>query len=175
MIFDVNPKKIAQDYRVEKNVRPLLSSVDIKRADNGEFFRAHPDEAYSFRLLILDNQYTLPHVVAPHLEEQLIGIAKRKILVTVITSHGEIKLHPVLETYTDNWNKTAHQALQLAKSEWIQMTSNKSMHNYELSSSSVIDTPVWPDITPSEIFNAAFSNQCINDMSHPVISKLKGK
>jgi|GEM_PF-5508341 len=166
---------IKQNYLAKDNVRPLLSAVEIKRPGNGVFFRSHPDAAFSFDLLILQNQYTLPHAVAPKLELLLNSNLKRKTLTTVLTSHGEIRLMPTLTNFKDNWNKSAYRAIELSKSEWIQMTSNQSKHTYEISSSGeVIPPPVWPDITPEELFIAAFSKQHIANTNHPLARRFMG-
>jgi len=167
---------IDQNYLVKSTVRPLLSSIEVARPGNGVFFRSHPDPAFSFDLLILENQFTSPHVVSPSLEGVFDYNLKRKTLTTVITSYGEIKLMPRLKIYKDNWNKSAHRAIELSRSEWIQMTSNRSKHTYEISSSGeVIPPPIWPNVTPEEIFDAAFDKQYIDHVEHSLARKFGGK
>lgn len=169
-------QKIAQNYQSLDTVKPVLPAIEVKRPTDSEFFRAHPDPEFAFLLLTFISDHVPTHVVSPNLIDELENAPiKRKLLTTVITNYGEIKLMPLPHKYKDRYSKTAHRAIELSKAEWMQMKYSSDNYNYLISTSSrVIPPPVWPDVTPEEVFQAAFQNHYISDMNHPAINYYKG-
>ena len=119
-------------------------------------------------------------MVDKDLWEQLPGELIPIVLYTVINRQGVLMLWPIRLPGADGrhneWHRSALEAAEIAKKQWIRLRANMSLGVYEVTYV-VADfpEPKWPDTTFQEIFRIAFKDRFISSLDHPVLRRLRGE
>lgn len=160
--------------------RPILV-VPVRKPDRQMFFRVHPspDMRIDCHIIELQNEREI-YLVTPHIAAMLPGETKPARFLTCIPRVGggiflwPLKL-PSEDGRTSGWAMTAQKAAELAETKWVRMQSNMGMGAYDVSTSTHIPDPVWPEISMRELLRIAFGDgRLIDRDDHPVIRQLLG-
>ena len=174
-----NIESVANLVKREDSSQPVVNSVAgfiyVEKPRKEAFFRVHPNSDYHFDVLICEDQYNPTHLVNPSLQTSLNHFVKRKTLVTVITRNGEVKLFPIRSGANDKWAESTKKAIELGVSDWVQLIPLRYKATYKVRvAKGSLPEPEWPNLSPEEIFTAAFEGFVINDLKHPLARKLLG-
>jgi hypothetical protein len=102
------------------------------------------------------------------------------VLLTTINRQGVIAIWPVRlpgeDGRQDNWSRSALEAADLGRRNWIRLVANMSLGGYEIYQATRDDLPepIWPDLSFQEILKIAFQDRFIQTLDHSAIRRLKG-
>ena len=180
--FDFAGLRLGQDHsggRVDK----IINAIPVRKPSPYWWFRVHPDPSYHYRTRLLeikeDNElYMVARELRAGIENRLVS----KELHTCITRQGTVFVWSVkLPDETgrlDSWNRSAMTVARVAASEWVRIESNREAAGYdhfEPPQNVKIPDPVWPDLTPEEIWSIAFKHYYIDQPDHPRLLALDGR
>jgi hypothetical protein len=179
------PSKFARFKVSEKIVAATgeAAVVDVKRPDNGVFFRTHPDrslweavhcyerKAGGKRLYLIDPDLrTLPEIE---------GLTKRVMFVPYCTQFGGLGLWAISIDYDDlAWIKSALHICSEALEHWVSASSVKKQQQYRIQyASRDFGPPAWPaDLTHDRLLNLAFhDSDMILDRDHDALRAARGE
>ena len=103
-----------------------------------------------------------------------------KLLITAVTKQGTMTLWPIRipgsDGRIDDWNASALEAAEIAKTRWIRLVSDRELGAYIPREALVQDgEPRWPEETFEQIIQIAFRNRVINSVDHPILRRLRGE
>lgn len=184
--FDWDKIALPQNYQESTGVRKLISRIPVERPNPHEFVRVHPDLSYQASVFEdrLDKEIFV--LMDPHLQEELFSELVFKIFHPYVNQRGVLKLWPIrlpnADGKLDSYNRTALEAVKVAKQKWIRIKSNRDLGGYDLFvAENQAVPPKWPDIISEPkamylILEIAFRENRIFDVNHPVIRRnLRGE
>jgi hypothetical protein len=179
--FDVRRLRLSQDFTATVGLKKALLTVPVRKPSRQDFIRVHPDESMRLETAVLelkDERET--YLVERSLWTELPGDIIAKVLFTAITRQGVLFLWPIRlpgeDGRHDDWNRSALEAAQLAMQGWIKVAANMSLGAYEVfEAAGTLPEPVWPEVTFQEVLRLAFKDRFIQELSHPVLRKLRGE
>ena len=176
----------AEDLRLDPNEEvhetvKVLGPVPIRMTPGKQvFFRVRPGDDWRLTAALYHDEELGPFIVAKKMRD-LVEDTKPVVILTCISSKGVEFFWPVpLPREDDNamtreWGASKRRAADLAQSKWIKIKSNKAASCWEVFvSKGELDDPKWSDRTFKEMFDSAFSDKIIRDVSHPVIKRQQG-
>jgi len=150
----------------------------VSRPSNTKFFRT--DEELSGIVYMLDVDYDGDrsiYLVLPVVADQLKNetAIKRKRAVLCATRDKGLHVWPISADGTDTWTQSANQATELAKSQWVRVTSSLSLGEYQsVIAEGISEEPNWPNESFIDTLKRAFDGRVIDNLNHPVIRQLRG-
>ena len=185
--FDLNSLRLSQDFASAVGVKKLITTIPVRKpTTKGAFIRTHPNPNHWFRTKLLemgDGVDRETYLVARGLWEALDGepLFASFQLVTCIARPGNVlylmKIRlPGPDGRMSEWTRSAIEAAELAKTEWVRIVSRMELGGYEPQpSTSNLPDPSWPGIAHQEIIKIAFRDKMISDWDHPVLRRLRGE
>lgn len=180
--FSPERLKLSQNFSATISVKKRLTGIQVRKPNKQEFIRVHSSPDYCIQTAVLDYaEEGQTYLVDPSLWPQLSNELIPKILYTTITRQGTIRLWPIRlpneEGKLDDWNQSALEAAEIAKTAWIRVTSNRSAGVYEVFEAiGILEEPDWPDLSFSELLQIAFKDKYfIDNWNHPALLKLRGE
>jgi hypothetical protein len=181
--FNVASLRLSQDFASAVGVKTLLKTVPVKKPSKEWFVRTHPDPAYRLQTAVLElKEDRETYLVAPALWSALADekTFSPRLLVTAINRQRVLFLWPIrlpgADGKIDDWSRSAIDAADDAKSQWVRVTSNMSLGAYEVAvASGQVADPVWPEISFQGIIKIGFRDKMISDWDHPVLKRLRGE
>ena len=179
--FDLSRIRLSQNYDEKLCVKKLITVVPIKKPSAQDFVRVHPDENWRIQtsvIVLKDERET--YLVDPDLWAEIPQELMPMQLVTAINRQKVLFLWPVKlpdsSGRRDNWNRSALDAIDAAKTGWVRVQANMSGGFYEVSAATgPLSEPEWPEISFQEIIRVAFRDHHIQSTDHPVIRSLRGE
>jgi len=181
--FDLTSLRLSQDFASAVGVKRLITTVPVKKPSKEWFVRTHPDPAYRLQTAVLElKEDRETYLVSPGLWPELADETtfSPRLLVTAINRQGVLFLWPIRlpgpDGKIDDWSRSAMDAADEAKSQWVRITANMSLGAYDVAvGSGLMAEPSWPDITFQQIIKIAFRDKMISEWSHPVLQRLRGE
>ncbi len=179
--FDLKKLRLSQDFADGLEVKKLLLTVPVRRPSPQEFIRVHPGEDWCLQTMILElKEKRETYLVDQDLWAEMAGEIVPKVLYTVMTRSGILSLWPIRlpgeDGRLDEWNRSALEAAQMAKKNWIRVSANMGLGAYDVyQAKGDIPEPEWPETTFTEILRVAFKDRFINSLNHPVLRGLRGE
>jgi hypothetical protein len=182
--YDLDAIKTVPSPHIETQ-KILLVSVK-ERPGKHQFFRTHPDPAYSTEWFTLTYESETSdreiYWVAPPLWGVLEEYIVRVRLYTCIDRQKNLFLWPCKLPDDDSnstsrkWALSRLQAAEEAKHLWIRIAGNKIANAYERTVAQAnLGDPVWPDRPLKDLIALAFGDEkTITSPDHPVIKKING-
>jgi hypothetical protein len=163
-------------------MREVLTHVPLERPNRQEFFRAHPDPAWSLTTSVIFDEENFgrdAYLVLPNMRAALLGDARPVLLIPLITRQGVFKYWPLKlpldDGRTNSWFDSARQALALSKEGWICMKPDGALRAYRvLRAVDELPGPIWPDKQPNELLEIAFRGRIIDSEDHPLVRRIRG-
>src|SRR5262245_52474153 len=179
--FNLSRLRLGQDFAEQLGVKKLLSTVPVRKPDRQSFVRVHPDPTRRLdtaTLTLKDERET--YLVDPSLWRELPGELVPTALFTAITRQGVVFLWPVRlpgpDGRLDSWSRSALDATEMAKEEWVRVAANMSLGAYDVFvATGEFPEPEWPEVTYQKLLEIAFRDRFIRVPEHPVIKKLRGE
>ena len=185
-LFDWDRIALPQNYAEASGVKKLISRIPVERPNPHEFVRVHPDLSYQAAVFEdkLDKETFV--IMDPQLQEQLFSELVYKVFYPYVNQRGVLKLWPIRlpdgDGKLDSYNRTAMEAVKIAKQKWTRIKSNKDLAGYDIfEAENQAVLPKWPDIVNEpkamhRILEIAFRDNRISDSDHPVIRRnIKGE
>jgi len=179
--FDLENLRLSQNFRELVGVKKLLITVPVRKPGKQDFFRVRPGEDWRLETMVLEiKEDRETYLVAPELWPELPGELVPKVLLITINRQGVIAIWPVRlpgeDGRQDNWSRSALEAADLGRRNWIRLVANMSLGGYEIYQATRDDLPepIWPDLSFQEILKIAFQDRFIKTLDHSAIRRLKG-
>jgi len=164
-------------------VERILLSVPVRRPGRTEFFRVHPDPAYTLDAYTLEREEGFDRVtywVAATMRNELLDHLQPTRLFTCMSKSGITFLWPAkLPTGDSNagraWRVSALAIAEKAKTHWVRMHGNRDLGAYDLfAAKGKLDEPVWRDEPLRELVKLAFKGRVIDSADHQVVREING-
>jgi hypothetical protein len=179
--FDPARLRLSQRFSKGADVQRAIVTVPVRKPNPQEFFRVHPDEAWRLETALIEIKVDREmYLVDPGIWPLFPNECKPRTLYTTIDRRNVVTLWaprlPDEKGRLDDYNRSAHEAAQLAMQKWVRLSANQSLGAYDIDiASGVFPDPVWPDITFQELLKIAFKGRLIEDLDHPVLRRLRGE
>jgi len=179
--FDPARLRLPQNFAETVGVKKRYTVIQARKPGKQDFIRVHPDAAYSLQTYVLEfkDEGEL-YVVDSSLWDDLVGELVAKVLYLTINRQGVPRLWPIRlpdpDGRLDDWNRSALEAAEIAKTRWVRVTSNRSAGMYEVHEATAdLPEPEWPELSFEEILKIAFRGFYITDWDHPALRRLRGE
>ena len=178
--LDLSTLRLSQNFQAALGVTKRLTTVPVRRAGPQDFFRVHPSPEYALETMLLEfKDDGEVYLVDPSLWHDLAGELVPKILYLTVSRQGVVRLWPIRlpdeEGKLDDWNRSALEAAEIGKTNWIRLRANRSLGAYEVfEAHGEIPAPEWPDLTLQQIVEIAFKGKFITSWDHPALRRLRG-
>jgi hypothetical protein len=179
--FDPAALRLDPSYVETAGVKKLLTTVPVRKPNRQDFVRVNPDAAYRLSPTAIielkeDREVYLLH---PSIVADVPGEYVLVTLYTAINRQGVLSLWPVKLPGSDGkhneWHRSAAEAAERAKTQWIRITANMSLGAYEIcQATGNLSEPTWPDLSFQEILKVGFRGRFVERVDHPLIRRLKG-
>jgi hypothetical protein len=182
--FDPISLRLTQDFSASIGVKKALLTVPHRKPDNSWFVRVHPDPDYQLptAVLKLKEDRGETYLVAPAFWPELATepTFRPQLLVTAINRQGVVFLWeanlPRSDGRADEWSRTALEAINIAKTQWVRVVANMGLGGYEVyTASGELGDPTWPDVPFRDLLRLSFKDNYIQDRSHSVLRRLRGE
>jgi hypothetical protein len=185
--FDVASLRLSQDFASAVGVKKLVTTVPVRKPSKEWFVRTHPNSdpltGYWLPTAVIEmKEDRETYLVSPALWAELASETtfSPRLLVTAISRQGVLFLWPIrlpgADGKIDEWSRSALDAADEAKSQWVRVTPHMSLGAYEITiASGLAAEPSWPDLPFREIIKIAFRDKMISDWNHPVLRRLRGE
>lgn len=181
--FDVDRLRSTpmNDFSVEK----VLLAVPVRRPSKHEFFRVHPDPAYTLDCFVLERSEEMSsetYWVAPDMLSAVANLTRPVRIFTCVNKNGTAFLWPAkLPTASSSggrrWADSALLIADHAKTSWVKMSGNKDLGAYDLfKAAGDLGEPAFPPAPLSDLLRLAFAgDRLINSIDHPVLKASRGE
>jgi hypothetical protein len=179
--IDLSHLRLSQNFQAALGVTKRLTTVPVRRAGPQDFFRVHPSPEYALQTMLLEfKDDGEVYLVDPSLWRDLAGELVPKILYLTVSRQNVVRLWPIRlpdeEGKLDDWNRSALEAAEIGKTNWIRLRANRSLGAYEVfEAHGEIPAPEWPDLTLQQIVEIAFKGKFITSWDHPALRRLRGE
>lgn len=180
--FDPAALRLNPSFADTVGVQRLLTTIPVRKPNRQDFFRVNPDPAFCLTpaAIIELKEDREVYLVTPDMAAELPGEFAAATLYTTINRQGVLHLWPVKLPGPDGkhneWHRSAAEAAEMAKENWVRIAANMSLGAYEVFKAiGDLPEPKWPDLPLDQILNIAFRDHIINNADHPVIKRLRGE
>lgn len=159
----------------------LPAKTTFGKLNKHRFSRTHPDEAYKFPVLLVEDKdnretYLASPIMAPYLGNN----TKPCKLRLSVDNTGTTRLvaEPMIDPSgrPNLWNATYLEAIQRAETDWVRIESDMNTSQYRIIlASENLGEPEWPNRSMGEMVEEAFAGRIISDRDHPFIRQLEGR
>lgn len=181
--FDPSRLRLSQDFAASVGVKKALLTVPVRKPDKSWFVQTHPDAAYRIETAVLElkedrETYLIDPALWPQLaEESTFG---PRALVTSMNRQGVLFLWPLRlprqDGRLDEWSRSALEAAEMARGQWVRVQSNMNLGAYEVSyATGDIPAPQWPEASFQDLLRIAFRDRYVSAADHIVLRRLRGE
>lgn len=180
------------DPAVEEKLvaRQVIATVHVKKPRGGQWVFIHPfnesapnpQEAWCRRVWINEESsamekecWLLDAKLIPDLTPE---IPKARLIIAYAVLHGGVCLWPLAspEGSANTYIETALEAAKNYNGKWIKLVSNRKDAAWDVYERQIPTAPpIWPEGGFKYLFETAFRNRHIKDLSHPLMIEKRGK
>jgi len=165
----------------------VLFTIAVRAPRADEFFRVHPDPAYSLPTITLEHEEGMTreeYLVLPKMRpaaEALGGKLRYVRIFTCVTRFGVPFLWPApipgANGNKNAWHETGMMVAEKAKKKWVRRISNKRAGTYEaFIAEKDMGDPQWPAMPFNKLLELGFGkDRTIGDTGHAIIRQLNGE
>jgi hypothetical protein len=180
--FDPKNLRVPQSFIDTAGVKPLLTTVPVRKPNKQEFIRVHPDLEYRadpIAIIELEDDGEA-YLVTPNMAADLQNEVRYVTLFTAINRQGVLFLWPVkLGTggaRVLEWYRSAREAAEKCMTGWHRVAANMNLGAYEMTpATKKHPDPEWPTASFPELLRIAFRDRFIDRLDHPVVRQLRGE
>src|SRR5437763_675920 len=174
--FDPASLRLDPSYAETIGVRKLLTTVPVRKPNKHEFVRVHPDASRRLTpaaIIELKEEREI-YILTPPIANELPDEFAPATLFTTINRQGVLFLWPVKLPGPDGkeneWHRSAREAAEKAKTDWVRIKANMPLGAYELFvAKGDLPDPEWPEISFAEVLQTAFRERYVDNPEHPLI------
>lgn len=181
--FSLEKYRVSQDFPEMAMVKQILTTVRVGKPTPQSYVQFHKDDSYSMKVCLLhikeDNEF---YLVSPDIAHQIMDECNMYTLFTYAIRGGGVGIWPVRLFAADGksnpWWDSAREVIDVSSSygKWVRVRSNQSIGAYEaFAAQSVLEEPIWPEKSFSDLAGIAFKGRLIDAMDHPVLRRLRGE
>jgi hypothetical protein len=152
--------------------------VEVRKPKRDEWFRVNPDHKPIVLFVYTEDkrENSKTYLILPDVaqDKTIRSIAKPRIIYVVMNRDNEVFLSPI-GTGDDGWSTSARDAHQQAVTNWIRMASDRVKQCYAMYMADFTQIPDFPATSFNDLLRAAFGNNVLADLKHPVAMELLGK
>lgn len=179
---NIESLRLSQDFAAAANVRPVLTTVAVRKPGRQEFVRVRPGDDWRFPTKTYCQQDTREvYLVAQELWPNLADQITPTLLVVAMVKGSVVPFLwpltlPRADGRSNRWNESAIGSALLAEKQWVRVVSDMSAGAYipHVAQAELPD-PSWPGTTLQELIKLAFAQRIIRDLDHPVLRQLRGE
>jgi hypothetical protein len=179
--FDIEALRLPQNFIETAGVKKLLTTVPVRKPNQHDFNRVHPDPAYRANLAVikLRDERDETYLLTPPTASALPGEYRMASVFTAINRQGVVFLWPVMLPEPDgrvnDWNRSAAEAAEMAMTKWIRLKASMSLGAYEIyEAQGLVADPKWPELPFQELLRIGFRDKLVNSLEHPLVKRLHG-
>jgi hypothetical protein len=155
------------------------TNIPVKKPGKKNFFRVHPELSYHlYDVAVIEEEGGDVHLVSADLQlpDDVLAFVSHVNLLTAITHHGKLFVWYFKNTDT-SWASSAMRVARRAQNEWIRIKADFESGGYNIFTAPEplhSKKPVFPEISPEEVFSLAFDDRMITSAEDPIIRRLQG-
>jgi hypothetical protein len=157
----------------------IQTNIPVKKPGKKNFFRVHPDQSYRlYDIAVIEEGGGELYLIDPDVElpgDALQFVSRENLLVS-ITHRGKLFVWHFKNTDT-SWLSSALRVARRAQDEWLRVKADFDSGGYIVFTAPEplrSKKPIFPAMSPEEIFTLAFENRRITSVDDPVIRRARG-
>ncbi len=176
--------RLSQDFAAAALVKPVLTTVAVRKPNKHEFVRVRPGEEWRFLTWTLTQNDTIGgevYMIEQALCADLLGEVQPTLLVVAMSRLSAVPFFwpcalPGADGRPNRWHESRLAAIKLAESQWVKVVADTAAGCYvPFKALGDLPEPTWPDVTLEELLRLAFAHRFIADANHPVLRQLRGE
>jgi hypothetical protein len=176
---DLGRFRLNQDFASGAPVKKIITTVPVRKPHKQEFIFASAERTFQ-TLTYTWKEENRTFLVEPGLASEFSEGLVATLLVGCMNRQGVFFFWPISLQQGDepwnDWHKSAHAAMVLAKNSWIRVTSNRALGAYEAhQAQAVLAEPDWPELSLEDLLRIAFRDYVIDHADHPILKRLRGE
>jgi hypothetical protein len=176
--FDFASMRLSQEFAAGR-VRKTVTTIISRKPSPHWWVRVHPELSYATRVFE-NKEDSEQFLVAPDLQASLSEMLVAKLILPAVTRQGTLFLWamrlPDETGRLDSWNRSAMDAANIAKKQWVRVISNRQLGGYDVAHPFIeIPEPVWPEMSMEAMLSVAFKHYLIDKHDHPRLQALRGE
>lgn len=174
--------RISQDFGAMSPVKPVITTVPVRKPNKHEFVRVRPGSEWSIETYcFVDKENREVYLISPALVSEMLSDATPVCLRVAISKNSTLPFLwplPIPDSDRPNrWHVTGNSAAELAEKKWLRLVADVPAGQYvPVVAVAELPGPVWPDdLQMSDLIRLAFQKRFIEDFSHPILQRLRGE
>ena len=182
--IDLERVRARADQAIDLGVTTEYTVIPIRNPKPDEFFRCMSDENYTMDAHILslksENEwYLIDPEILPEIQlESQLRVMTLYVCVTMNSTPFVTCIpQPDEMGKINSWHDSGHRTMEEAKQCWVRRQADKANGGYIITKAmnAKLPDPKWPTMTLDEVIDKAFDKFYIDDISHPVLQRLRGE
>tara|TARA_B100001079_G_scaffold232842_1_gene213305 strand:- start:758 stop:1543 length:786 start_codon:yes stop_codon:yes gene_type:complete len=182
--IDLERVRARADQSIDLGVTTEYTVIPIRNPKPDEFFRCMSDENYTMDAHILslksENEwYLIDPEILPEIQlESQLRVMTLYVCVTMNSTPFVTCIpQPDEMGKINSWHDSGHRTMEEAKQCWVRRQADKANGGYIITKAmnAKLPDPKWPTMTLDELIGKAFDKFYIDDISHPVLQRLRGE
>ncbi|MDG2064908.1 MAG: hypothetical protein P8L36_07935 [SAR324 cluster bacterium] len=182
--IDLERVRARADQSIDLGVTTEYTVIPIRNPKPDEFFRCMSDENYTMDAHILslksENEwYLIDPEILPEIQlESQLRVRTVYVCVTMNSTPFVTCIpQPDEMGKINSWHDSGHRTMEEAKQCWVRRQADKANGGYIITKAmnAKLPDPKWPTMTLDEVIEKAFDKFYIDDISHPVLQRLRGE
>ena len=182
--IDLERVRARADQSIDLGVTTEYTVIPIRNPKPDEFFRCMSDENYTMDAHILslksENEwYLIDPEILPEIQlESQLRVRTVYVCVTMNSTPFVTCIpQPDEMGKINSWHDSGHRTMEEAKQCWVRRQADKANGGYIITKAmnAKLPDPKWPTMTLGEVIEKAFDKFYIDDISHPVLQRLRGE
>ena len=182
--IDLERVRARADQSIDLGVTTEYTVIPIRNPKPDEFFRCMSDENYTMDAHILslksENEwYLIDPEILPEIQlESQLRVRTLYVCVTMNSTPFVTCIpQPDEMGKINSWHDSGHRTMEEAKQCWVRRQADKANGGYIITKAmnAKLPDPKWPTMTLDEVIDKAFDKFYIDDISHPVLQRLRGE
>ena len=182
--IDLERVRARADQSIDLGVTTEYTVIPIRNPKPDEFFRCMSDENYTMDAHILslksENEwYLIDPEILPEIQlESQLRVMTLYVCVTMNSTPFVTCIpQPDEMGKINSWHDSGHRTMEEAKQCWVRRQADKANGGYIITKAmnAKLPDPKWPTMTLDEVIEKAFDKFYIDDISHPVLQRLRGE
>jgi hypothetical protein len=161
---------------------PEMLAINVGRPSDEEFFRTHPDDAFTMLNNVVEHGRRT-YVVAPSMIHECGAKVRTAVLVTYFGEYSGVGIWPIRRprgsesNFGSWWATSALELVARARGLWVRLESNQAASRYDcIVAHDDRGEPRWPDVSFADLLKLAFGGGgVIDNRDHPVLKALRGE
>jgi hypothetical protein len=153
------------------------TNIPIKKPGSKNFFRVHPDPSYRlYDVAVFEEEGGDVYLPELELPDDVSEFVTYMNLFTAISHRGKLFVWKFKATDT-SWLHSNLRVGRRAVDEWVRIKADFETGGYNIFTAPEplhSKPPVFPALSPEEIFTLAFDSRRITSVEHPLIRSLRG-